>query len=118
MPRSSTLVGLIVASTMLHGASGARAADAANPDWPCVQRKVEKLTSLQMWDGPAVDDLARSDDDEEMEKLNGWAEDKRRGIDRWSCGALQQRGDPRGSGLRRTRSSCPGSESDSRWLAG
>ena len=39
------------------GAVPTLAADPANPDWPCVQRKVATLTSVQMWDGPAVDDL-------------------------------------------------------------
>jgi hypothetical protein len=39
------------------GAVPVLAADPANPDWPCVQRKVATLTSVQMWDGPAVDDL-------------------------------------------------------------
>jgi hypothetical protein len=47
------------------GAVPASAADPANPDWPCVQRKVATLTSAQMWDGPAVDGLTdwRSRDD-------------------------------------------------------
>ena len=47
----------------------ALAADAANPDWPCVQRKVATLTSAQMWDGPAVDDLTQWRDNEEISKL-------------------------------------------------
>jgi hypothetical protein len=45
------------------------AADAANPDWPCIQRKVATLTSVQMWDGPAVDDLTQWNDNEETRKL-------------------------------------------------
>jgi hypothetical protein len=44
-------------------------ADAASADWPCVQRKVAKLTSAQMWDGASVDDLAQWRDNEEMTKL-------------------------------------------------
>ena len=44
-------------------------ADAANPDWPCIQRKVATLTSVQMWDGPAVDDLTQWNDNEETRKL-------------------------------------------------
>ncbi len=47
----------------------ALAADAANPDWPCVQRKVATLTSAQMWDGPPVDDLTQWRDNEEISKL-------------------------------------------------
>lgn len=31
------------------------AADKSNPDWPCVQGKIESLTVAQTWDGPAVD---------------------------------------------------------------
>jgi hypothetical protein len=47
----------------------AHAADPANPDWPCIQRKVATLTSVQMWDGPAVDDLTQWNDNEETRKL-------------------------------------------------
>ena len=52
-----------------HGGPSALAAEAANPDWPCVQRKVAMLTSAQMWDGPAVDDLTAWRDNEEVGKL-------------------------------------------------
>jgi hypothetical protein len=55
MASSNTMVGLIAASMIALGARPALAADKA--DWPCVQHKVERLTSAQMWDGPAVDDL-------------------------------------------------------------
>jgi hypothetical protein len=44
-------------------------ADAANPDWPCTQRKVATLSSAQMWDGPPVDDLTRWQNNEDIEKL-------------------------------------------------
>jgi hypothetical protein len=47
----------------------ARAADPDHPDWPCVQRKVEKLTSAQMWDGPVVDDLTGWRDRDDIKKL-------------------------------------------------
>jgi hypothetical protein len=39
------------------------------PDWPCVQHKVPKLTSTQVWDGPPVDDLQGWREDEEVRKL-------------------------------------------------
>ncbi|MEW5963435.1 MAG: hypothetical protein AB1749_07715 [Pseudomonadota bacterium] len=29
----------------------------AYPDWPCVQHKVAKLSSVQIWDGPPVEDI-------------------------------------------------------------
>jgi hypothetical protein len=51
------------------GAAPARATDPANPDWPCIQRKVASLTSAQMWDGPAVDDLAGWRDRDDIRKL-------------------------------------------------
>ena len=65
----SNAVGLIAASIIVLGGAGAFAADADNPDWPCIQRKVATLTSAQMWDGPAVDDLTGWRDNEEMSKL-------------------------------------------------
>ena len=55
-------------ATALAGSS-ALAAEAANPDWPCVQRKVVTLTAAQMWDGPAVDGLVQWSDNEEIRKL-------------------------------------------------
>jgi len=44
-------------------------ADKANPDWPCVQRKVLKLTSAQIWDGPPVDGVTAWRDDAEVTTL-------------------------------------------------
>jgi hypothetical protein len=68
MAPSSPIVVMVVASLAALGAR-AFAAQAANPDWPCVQRKVATLTSAQMWDGPAVDDLTGWRDNEEIAKL-------------------------------------------------
>jgi hypothetical protein len=62
-------VGLFAAGIIVLGGSSALAAEAANPDWPCIQRKVAMLTSAQMWNGPAVDDLTAWRDNEEMGKL-------------------------------------------------
>lgn len=39
------------------------------PDWPCVQHKVPRLTSAQVWDGPPVDDLKGWQEDEAIRKL-------------------------------------------------
>jgi hypothetical protein len=69
MAFSSKLLGLVAASIIVLAAPRAHAADAANPDWPCVQRKVVTLTSAQMWDGPPVDDLTSWGEDEELRKL-------------------------------------------------
>jgi hypothetical protein len=69
MAPSSMVIGLIVAGMIALGGTRVLAADPANPDWPCVQHKVPTLTSVQMWDGPAVDDLTQWRDNEEMKKL-------------------------------------------------
>jgi hypothetical protein len=37
-------------------AGGASAADAVDPDWPCVQRKVPELSIGQMWSGPVPEE--------------------------------------------------------------
>jgi len=37
-----------------------RAADARNPDWPCVQPKVPQMSIAAMWDGPSVADVGNS----------------------------------------------------------
>jgi hypothetical protein len=69
MAFSSKLLGLVATSIIVLAAPRAHAADAAHPDWPCVQRKVVTLTSAQMWDGPPVDDLRQWRDNEEIRKL-------------------------------------------------
>ena len=69
MAHSSVAAGLFAASMIVCGTPTAQAADAANPDWPCIQRKIATLTSVQMWDGPDVDDLAQWKDNEETRKL-------------------------------------------------
>jgi len=65
----TTIVGLIAASIMALAAPRALAADPANPDWPCVQRKVAMLSSAQMWDGADVDDLTQWRNNEQITKL-------------------------------------------------
>jgi hypothetical protein len=69
MTSSTTIIGLIAASIIALAAPRAIAADPANPDWPCVQRKVAMLSSAQMWDGADVDDLTQWGDSEETTKL-------------------------------------------------
>jgi hypothetical protein len=69
MTSSTTIIGLIAASLIALAAARAIAADPANPDWPCVQRKVTMLSSAQMWDGADVDDLTQWRDSEETTKL-------------------------------------------------
>lgn len=69
MGPSNTVVSVITASVIALGAPRALSADASSADWPCVQRKVAKLTSAQMWDGAPVDDLTKWRDNEEITKL-------------------------------------------------
>ena len=69
MAPSNTVVSMITVSVIALGAPRALAADATSADWPCVQRKVAKLTSAQMWDGAPVDDLTKWRDNEEITKL-------------------------------------------------
>lgn len=61
-------VGLVAVMGMALVGSRVLAVDAANPNWPCIQRKVATLTSAQMWDGPAVDGLTQWRDHEDIEK--------------------------------------------------
>lgn len=45
------------------------AVDSQSSDWPCVQAKVETLTSAQIWDGPPVDDIRDWWEDKEVARL-------------------------------------------------
>lgn len=48
-----------------------------NPDWPCVQRKVLKLTSAQIWDGPPADDVKGWEDDDKIAELTRYLMSRR-----------------------------------------
>ncbi len=43
--------------------------DPDNPDWPCVQKRVENLSVTAIWDGPGIDDHKEWYRDEEISKL-------------------------------------------------
>lgn len=47
------LVGLLVLGLAFPGPS-AEAADPAEPDWPCIQRKIPEISAGMMWAGPAL----------------------------------------------------------------
>ncbi len=49
--------------------ASAGTAESTSSNWPCVQRKVDKLTSAQIWDGPPVDDIRNWWEDKEVSKL-------------------------------------------------
>lgn len=57
MMRQTLRVALVLAAGSAGFASLAHAAvDPKNPDWPCVQKKVENLSPTAIWDGPAIDE--------------------------------------------------------------
>lgn len=43
--------------------------DAAKGDWPCVQAKVPRLSSTQIWDGPPTEEVKSWFDNDEARKL-------------------------------------------------
>lgn len=68
----SRIRSITLAAAMLLTISGHAAAtvtDKNNPDWPCVQRKVQTLTSSQIWDGPPVEEIRDWSSDPELMKL-------------------------------------------------
>src|SRR5215207_9502484 len=69
MAPTGSALSLTVAILIALPVPGALAADPANPDWPCIQRKLATLTSAQMWDGPTVDDSTQWRDGQEITKL-------------------------------------------------
>jgi hypothetical protein len=50
---------------------------AGSPDWPCVQRKVETISSAQVWDGPALPDEKDWQNDNEIRELTSILESRR-----------------------------------------
>ncbi len=56
--------------TGIAAAGPAWGADKTNPDWPCVQKKIESLSVAQTWDGPPVEtEKAPWADDEKIKDL-------------------------------------------------
>ena len=55
MPRRISALLLSLPLALLLGAGPGRAADAADPDWPCIQRRVPHLSLGQVWPGPPPD---------------------------------------------------------------
>lgn len=43
---------------ILLAGSALAAAPSADPDWPCVQRKVPSLTPAAIWTGPAIEEIS------------------------------------------------------------
>ena len=56
MMRQTLQLALVAAASVFAlSGSALAAADPNNPDWPCVQKKVENLSTSAIWDGPALD---------------------------------------------------------------
>jgi hypothetical protein len=66
MPHATRLLAALLAASL---AGPVLAAESSTPDWPCVQRKVNLLTSAQFWDGPQVDDLTSWHDNDALLQL-------------------------------------------------
>jgi hypothetical protein len=66
MPHATRLLAALLAASL---AGPVLAAESSTPDWPCVQRKVNLLTSAQFWDGPQVDDLTGWHDNDAVLQL-------------------------------------------------
>lgn len=50
----------LVAGMLAAAPSGVHAASGTDPDWPCIQRKVPKISAGMVWAGPPVDENDRS----------------------------------------------------------
>ncbi len=62
----------LLAAGLLTLVGPAVAATSADPDWPCVQRKVPEISAGMVWAGPPVEELTRSwKDDAEVSQLAG-----------------------------------------------
>ncbi len=64
LPFVGTLALATCSSTVL-----AAEASRDQSEWPCVQHKVDRLSSAQMWDGPPVEDLTGWREDKSIQKL-------------------------------------------------
>jgi hypothetical protein len=64
----ATLVNALAAVTALP----AGAQQQADPDWPCMQRKVPELSPTAIWSGPPIEDAqSRWREDREVAELAG-----------------------------------------------
>jgi hypothetical protein len=56
--RMPSLISVAVTAALLSSASPAFAiSDPNNPDWPCVQKKIENLSASAVWDGPTIEGI-------------------------------------------------------------
>lgn len=56
MRQTLSVAAMMAAGAFCFASLATAAVDPKNPDWPCVQKKVENLSPTAIWDGPAIDD--------------------------------------------------------------
>lgn len=56
MRQALSVAGLMAAGAFCFASLAVAAVDPKNPDWPCVQKKVDNLSATAIWDGPPLDD--------------------------------------------------------------
>jgi hypothetical protein len=72
MSRKLRTVALVAALALPMSSQSRAQADAHDPDWPCVQRKVPELSAAQVWSGPEIDAALQSwRSDPEVAELAG-----------------------------------------------
>lgn len=53
-PRPSTAAALLLGLALVTSSGAAVAAASDDPDWPCIQRLVPRITAAQVWAGPEL----------------------------------------------------------------
>ena len=67
---SRTLTAGLFVALLGLGSTSALAAEAQDPNWPCVNRKVPELTAAAIWDGPPITDTKSWHSDDKIRKLS------------------------------------------------
>ncbi len=73
----SAVLALAIPCFVGAAASAALAKDEANPDWPCVWRKVVTIDAATIWDGPALDGAKGWMNDDAVRKLSAYVISRR-----------------------------------------
>jgi len=60
---------LFAAGLMAVSTAALAIADPDNPDWPCVQKKVENLSVTAVWDGPSLEEHGDWSKDQKISQL-------------------------------------------------
>lgn len=77
-PALETWAKAIAAGVMLAVSIGPTLAkDEANPDWPCVSRKVVEVAPATIWDGPSLEGFDNWRNDEDIRKLSEYVVTRR-----------------------------------------